>query len=38
MGLETGCCPKQVKLGERTAAWSVEDIRELIEKLSNQDI
>ena len=27
--------PKPVKLGPRTTAWRVEDIRELIERLSN---
>ena len=29
--------PKPVKLGPRTTAWRVEDIRELIERLGNGD-
>ena len=34
-GCATGRYPKPVKLGPRTTAWRVEDIRELIERLSN---
>ena len=34
-GCRTGRYPKPVKLGPRTTAWRVEDIRELIERLSN---
>ena len=30
-GVKTGRFPKPVKLGPRTTAWKVEDIRELIE-------
>jgi len=35
-GVKDGKFPKPVKLGERTTAWKVEDIRALIEKYSNQ--
>jgi prophage regulatory protein len=31
-GIKDGIYPKQVKLGPRTSAWRVEDIRLLIEK------
>ena len=31
-GVKTGRFPKPVKLGPRTTAWKVEDIRSLIEK------
>ena len=31
-GVKTGRFPKPVKLGPRTTAWKVEDIRALIEK------
>jgi prophage regulatory protein len=31
-GVKTGRFPKPVKLGARTTAWKVEDIRTLIEK------
>ncbi|MCH5278050.1 MAG: AlpA family phage regulatory protein [Desulfovibrionaceae bacterium] len=34
-GCRTGRFPKPVKLDPRTTAWRVEDIRELIERLSN---
>jgi prophage regulatory protein len=33
-GVKSGRFPKPVKLGERTTAWRVEDIRELVAKLS----
>jgi hypothetical protein len=33
MGVKSGKYPKPVKLGERTTAWRVSDIRDLIEKL-----
>ena len=33
-GVKTGRFPKPVKLGPRTTAWKVEDIRDLIEKAS----
>ncbi|MFZ2171739.1 MAG: AlpA family phage regulatory protein [Methylococcaceae bacterium] len=32
-GVKSGKYPKPVKLGERTTAWRVSDIRALIEKL-----
>ena len=32
-GVKDGRFPKPVKLGPRTTAWRVNDIRELIEKL-----
>jgi prophage regulatory protein len=32
-GVKSGRYPKPVKLGPRTTAWKVEDIRALIEKL-----
>jgi predicted DNA-binding transcriptional regulator AlpA len=32
-GVRTGRYPKPVKLGPRTTAWRVEDIRDLIERL-----
>ncbi len=33
-GVKSGKYPKPVKLGERTTAWRVEDIRELITNIS----
>jgi prophage regulatory protein len=33
-GVKTGRFPKPVKLGARTTAWKVDDIRDLIEKAS----
>jgi prophage regulatory protein len=33
-GVKKGRFPKPVKLGPRTTAWKVEDIRDLIEKAS----
>tara|TARA_B110000211_G_C13558494_1_gene326751 strand:+ start:258 stop:464 length:207 start_codon:yes stop_codon:yes gene_type:complete len=35
-GVKNGKFPKPVKLGERTTAWRVEDIKELITNFSNQ--
>ncbi len=32
-GVKSGKYPKPVKLGERTVAWRVSDIRDLIEKM-----
>jgi prophage regulatory protein len=32
-GVKTGKFPKAVKLGQRTTAWCVEDIRKLIEEI-----
>lgn len=34
-GVKSGKHPKPVKLGARTTAWKVSDIRELIERLNN---
>ncbi len=35
-GVKDGRFPKPVKLGQRTTAWKIEDVRALIEKCSNQ--
>jgi len=35
-GIQSGAYPKPVKLGPRTAAYRVEDIRALIEQLGAQ--
>ena len=35
-GVRSGKFPQPVKLGPRTTAWRVADIRQLIENLSNQ--
>lgn len=35
-GIKSGRFPKGIKLGPRTTAWSVEDIRGLIEKQNGQ--
>jgi prophage regulatory protein len=35
-GVKDGKFPKPIKLGKRTTAWRVEDIKALIEKHSNQ--
>jgi prophage regulatory protein len=35
-GVKTGKYPKPVKLGERTTAWRVEDIRLLIESFGGK--
>lgn len=34
-GVKDGRFPKPIKLGARTTAWRVEDIKELIENCSN---
>jgi len=34
-GVKSGKYPKPVKLGERTTAWKVEDIRNLINNMGN---
>lgn len=34
-GVKSGIYPQSVKIGPRTTAWKVEDIRKLIDKLSN---
>lgn len=33
MGVKSGKYPKSVKLGERTTAWRVEDIRDLVDSM-----
>jgi prophage regulatory protein len=35
-GVKTGKYPKPVKLGERTTAWRVEDIRNLINSMGGE--
>jgi len=35
--VKTGEYPQPIKLGERTTAWKVEDIKELIEEICNQE-
>ncbi len=35
-GIAEGRYPKPVKLGERTSAWRVEDIRKLIDELNQR--
>lgn len=34
-GVKSGRFPKAVKLGPKTTAWKAEDIRQLLEDLSN---
>ena len=34
-GVKSGKYPKPVKLGERTTAWKVADIRDLVDRLNN---
>ncbi len=36
-GIKEGRYPAPIKLGARTVAWKVEEIRELIQKLGNPD-
>ncbi len=35
-GIAEGRYPKPVKLGERTSAWRIEDIRKLIDELNQR--
>lgn len=35
-GVASGKYPKPVKLSERTSAWRVEDIRELIDRINDR--
>ncbi len=35
-GVKSGRFPKPVKLGPNTTAWRIEDIRQLLERLSDQ--
>ena len=37
-GVREGIYPKPVQLSPRTTAWRVEDIRELIARLSKKDL
>ena len=37
-GVKRGDYPAPVKLGPNTTAWTVESIRELIEKINNQEV
>lgn len=38
IGVKSGMYPRAYKLGKRTTAWRVEDIRKLIEKISQDGI
>jgi len=35
-GILAGIYPKQVKIGKRSSAWRVEDIKELVSKLGEE--
>lgn len=37
-GCRSGLYPKPVKLGPRTTAWRVEDIRELMERINKESL
>lgn len=37
-GCRSGLYPKPVKLGPRTTAWRVEDIRELMESINKENL
>lgn len=37
-GCRSGLYPKPVKLGPRTTAWRVEDIRELMELINKESL
>lgn len=37
-GIRDGRYPKGVKLGPKTTAWKVEDIRQLLEAFDNQEV
>jgi len=36
-GVKSGKFPKPIKMGERTTAWKIEDIRALIASFSSQN-
>jgi prophage regulatory protein len=36
-GVKSGKYPKPIKLGERTTAWKVSDIRDLVEQINNTE-
>ena len=37
-GCRSGIYPKPVKLGPRTTAWRVEDIRELMDRINKESL
>lgn len=37
-GCRSGLYPKPVKLGPRTTAWRMEDIRELMERINKESL
>lgn len=37
-GIKDGIYPKPIKLGKRSVAWRVSDIRELIKKANNGEL
>ena len=37
-GVKAGRFPQSVKLGKRTTAWRVEEIRNLIDTLTNEEV
>ena len=37
-GCRSGLYPKPVKLGPRTTAWRVEDIRKLMERINKENL
>ena len=37
-GCRSGLYPKPVKLGPRTTAWRVEDIRKLMERINKESL
>ncbi len=37
-GCRSGLYPKPVKLGPRTTAWRVEDIRDLMERINKESL
>ena len=37
-GCRSGLYPKPMKLGPRTTAWRVEDIRELMERINKESL
>jgi prophage regulatory protein len=38
LGVSDGKYPKPTKLGPKTTVWKVEDIRDLIERINNQEV
>jgi len=37
-GVKAGRFPQSIKLGKRTTAWRVEEIRNLIDTLTNEEV